>query len=151
MFLSLASWIPFALMAAGGMFLYQLCAKLAGEQIPATIFATAMYTCGFIGVMIIFAFWFKNNDMETVKSLPMWPLIFSGLAGLSVIIVDLCIATMFGKGAPLGISMAVIFVLSLLAASVIGIAFFGERPSIVNLAGLSMALASIPLMLYNPE
>jgi|GEM_PF-3180894 len=148
--LLLQSWIPFALLAGVAMLGYQICAKLAGEQLPATIFATVMYTAGFIAVMPLFAYWLSrdSNSIEVIKTMPMWPIIFSALAGIAVIFVDTSIATMFAKNAPLGIGMSTIFVLALFLAGVTGVLFFGERPSFINILGFLLAIGSIPLMLY---
>lgn len=144
-------WFLFSVLAAIGLFVYQICVKIAGEQIPASIFASIMYTAGFIGMSLVFVFWLRNNDAQILKTLPFWAVFCSALAGVAVILVDICIATMFARSAPLGISMAFITVLSLAFATFAGFVFFGEKPSLVNIIGLILALGSVPLMLYVKE
>lgn len=142
-------WWFFGIFAGVGLLGYNICAKLGGGALPPVIFATVMYTAGFLAVIPIFLTYLKGKDFSFFFSLPTIPLIFAALAGVSVILVDTSISVMYGKNAPLGLGMVLVQVVALLLTLLVGILFFQEKHGLINTLGLLMALLSIPMMLYS--
>ncbi len=148
----LQSWIPFGLIAMVGFVAYNLCAKLGGGNLPPVIFATFMYTAGFIAIIPIF-FWYMQGKeiVPYIQGLPIVPILFAMGAGIVVIFIDTSISAMFNRGAPMGIGMSSISVGSIALTTLIGFLYFKENISFVNLAGVVLAVVSIPLMFYSQK
>ncbi len=144
-------WIPFALFAIIGLAGYNVCAKVGGGNLPPVMFASIMYVTGFTAMLPLF-FWFMHGkSLSYLKELPLVPVLFAMGAGLVVIIVDVSISSMFNRQAPVGIGMASISVGCLALTTMIGMAVFKEQISVINGAGIFLALISIPLMFYNAK
>lgn len=146
-----ASWITFALVAAFGLGGYMLCAKAGGGNLPPVIFATVMYTTGFIAVIPLFLVYMRDKPMSHLFGQPLWPLIFAGLAGISVILTDTSVAAMFGRGAPLSIGMMLVQLLALVLAVLFGVLFFSEKLSTVNVAGIILGFVAVAMLLYEAK
>lgn len=148
----LQSWVPFALFATIGLLGYNICAKMGGGNLLPVMFASVMYTAGFIAMIPLF-FWYMHDKpmMEHLQSLPLIPVLFAAGAGLVVILVDTSISAMFNRNAPIGIAMPAINVGCLALTVLIGIAVFRENMSLINATGILLALISLPLMFYSTK
>lgn len=141
-------WLLFSLIAAVGLFGLNVCAKIAGEQIPAVVFAFILYAAGFLCIAPVFLFFMKDKAPGFLASLPATAVGVSVLAGVSVVVADLALAAMYGRQAPLGLGITVVQTVALFLTLVVGFLFFQERHSPINMIGLVLALVSVPLMLY---
>lgn len=147
----MSPWLFFALTAAVGLFGLNVCAKVAGEQMPAVVFAFILYAAGFLCITPAFLFFLKGKESGFLTSLPAAPVGVAALAGVSVVVADVALAAMYGRQAPLGLGITVAQTVALFLTLVIGFVFFQERHSPVNTAGLILALLSVPLMLYQTK
>lgn len=142
-------WLLFALTAGVGLVGYNLSAKLGGGNLPPVVFATIMYAAGLITVVPLFLMYMRDKELSFLSSLPLPAMAFAAVAGVSVILVDTSVALMFGKGAPMGLGMTLVSIISLGLTLVVGLIFLNERHSMINVAGLALALIAVPLMLYS--
>jgi hypothetical protein len=144
-------WIIFALIGGLGMLGYNLCAKFGGGQLPPPVFAGIMYAAGSSAVLPIFLWYVFKQPEGYLQNLPLTPVLFSIGAGLVVVIVDLSVSRMFNLDAPVGLSMTIIYMLSIALTAVIGYFFLTENYSIINMVGLVLAGISIPLIFYGAK
>lgn len=147
----MSPWLFFALTAAVGLFGLNVCVKIAGEQVPAIIFAFIMYGAGFLIITPVFLFFMKDKNFDFLASLPLMPVVISMLAGASVVVADLALAAMYGRQAPLGLGITVAQTVALFLTLAVGFLFFQERHTPINIIGLVLALISVPLMLYQAK
>ena len=146
------SWVPFLFIAIVGLVSYNVCAKIGGGNLPPVMFASIMYTTGFIFMIPVFFFYMHGKQIvPELQSLPILPVLFTMGAGLVVIFIDLSISKMFNLDAPIGISMACLSVGSIALTALIGFVFFKEHISTINIAGIALALISVPLILWNTK
>jgi len=144
-------WVLFAIIAGVGMTGYNLCAKFGGGQLPPPIFAIIMYLSGTALVIPIFLIYLGGKPDGYLQTLPLAPVIFSALAGICVVFVDLAVSRMFNLGADVGLGMTSISMMSILLTAVVGYFFLKEGYSLINVAGLGMALAAIPMIFYGAK
>ncbi len=148
----LQSWIPFGLIAMAGFVAYNVCAKLGGGNLPPVIFASVMYTAGFICIIPIF-FWYMHGKeiLPYMQSLPLMPVLFAIGAGIVVIFIDTSISAMFNRDAPIGMGMSSLSVGSIALTTLIGFLFFKENISVINIIGVVLAVIAVPLMFYSQK
>lgn len=144
-------WLFFALVAAFGLLGYNLSIKSSSEQLPPIVFATVMYVSGTAFLIPIFAYYIKDKPLSLLLSFSTKGILYAVLAGASVVITDIAISAMYNKGAPLGLGMMLVQSVALSLTFVAGVMFFGERHSLINIAGIFMAFISVPLMLYQAK
>lgn len=145
------AWMFFALIAGVGLLGYNICAKLGGGNLPPVIFATIMYVSGFLAVLPLFFWFMKDKPQGYLGALPIIPVIFAIGAGVVVIFIDTSVSYMFNKGAPVGIGMTSVNVVALSLTTLVGFLFFKENYSFINVLGVILAIASIPLMFHNAK
>lgn len=144
-------WILFALIAGVFLFAYNMCAKIGGGNLPPVVFATVMYTAGFIAVIAFYLFKVKEQHISYITSQPSYALIFAALGGICVIIVDTALAAMFNQKAPVGLGITAVFILALSLTTLAGLIFFKEQVSLINILGIALALISIPMLFYGQK
>lgn len=147
----ISPWVTFAVFAGIGLLGYNLCAKLGGGNLPPVIFASVMYAAGFLSILPIFLFYMKDKNISFLSSLPLTPVMFAAFAGVAVILVDTSVASMFGKGAPMGLGTTFVSIISLSLTLIVGFVFLNEKYAMINVMGLVLALVSVPLMLYSSK
>ena len=147
----LQSWVPFALFAIIGLAGYNICAKVGGGNLPPVMFASIMYTAGFVAVIPLFIWFMQDKSMAYLQSLPLVPVLFAIGAGLVVILVDTSVSAMFNRDAPVSLGMSAISAGCIALTTLIGIAAFKENMSLINIAGIILAIISIPLMFYTSK
>ena len=146
------SWIPFLLIAIVGFVSYNICAKVGGGNLPPIMFASIMYTTGFILMIPLFFFHMHGKEIiSELQGLPLMPVLFAMGAGLVVIFIDVSISAMFNRDAPMGTGMAALSVGSIAITTVLGFIIFKENFSIINICGVFMAITAVPLMFYNSQ
>ena len=146
------SWIPFLLIAIAGFVSYNICAKVGGGNLPPIMFASIMYTTGFIFMIPLFLFHMHGKDMMSeFQSLPLIPVFFAMGAGIVVIFIDVSISAMFNRGAPMGVGMSAMSAASIAITTILGFVIFKENLSLLNVSGVVMALVAIPLMFYKAQ
>lgn len=143
------SWIPFLLIAIVGFVSYNICAKVGGGNLPPIMFASIMYTTGFVLMIPLLLFHMQGKEiLLELQSLPLMPVLFAIGAGVAVIFIDVSISAMFNRGAPMGVSMASMSAVSIAITTLLGFIIFKENFSIINICGVLMTLIAIPLMFY---
>ncbi len=147
----LQSWVPFALFATIGLIGYNICAKIGGSNLPPIMFASVMYAAGFIAMIPLFFWHMYGKPFGYIQDLPLVPVLFAVGAGLVVIIVDISIAAMFNRAAPMSLSMSAISAGCLALTTLIGLTVFKENMSMINATGILLALISLPLMFYSTK
>ena len=111
-----------------------------------------MYATGFIIMIPVFFIYMHGKDIvPELQNLPTIPILFAMGAGIVVIFVDVSISSMFNLNAPIGISMACLSVGSIALTALVGYLFFKENMSIINIAGIALALISVPLIFWNAK
>jgi len=112
--IEIQSWVPFLFIAIAGFVAYNICAKVGGGNLPPVMFASIMYTTGFIFTIPMFLFYMHGKDISAeLQNLPIIPVLFAMGAGVVVMFIDVSISAMFNREAPLGISMSATSALSI--------------------------------------
>jgi len=150
--IGMQSWIPFLLIAVAGFVAYNVCAKVGGGNLPPVMFASIMYTTGFLLTIPMFFFYMYGKEiLPELQSLPIVPVLFAMGAGVVVMFIDVSISAMFNREAPMGLSMSAMSALSIAITTVLGFLVFKENFSLINVCGVLLAITAIPLMLYNAQ
>lgn len=146
------SWMPFLLVALAGLVSYNVCAKIGGGNLPPLMFASIMYTTGFVLMIPLFFFHMNGKEiLPELQSLPIVPVLFAMGAGVVVIFVDVSVSAMFNRDAPIGIGMASLSVGSIAITTFLGFFVFKENFSLINVSGVLLAIIAVPLMFYNSK
>jgi drug/metabolite transporter (DMT)-like permease len=145
-------WIPFLLIAVVGFVSYNICAKVGGGNLPPVMFATIMYTTGFLFTIPMFLFYMHGKEIiPELQNLPLVPVLFAMGAGVVVMFIDVSISAMFNRDAPMGVAMSAMSALSIAITTVLGFLIFKEHFSIINVLGVVLALIAVPLMFYKAQ
>jgi multidrug transporter EmrE-like cation transporter len=148
----LQPWMPFLLIALAGFVSYNICAKVGGGNLPPVMFASIMYTTGFVLTVPLFLFHMHGKEvLLELQSLPVIPVLFAIGAGIAVIFIDISISAMFNRDAPMGVGMASLSAGSIAITTVLGFVIFKENFSVINICGILMAIIAVPLMFYKAQ
>jgi drug/metabolite transporter (DMT)-like permease len=145
----LNSWICLGVLSGFSLGVYMVSVKAGGSALPPSVFAMFMYLTSFLAIIPFFLNHMQGKQWSSLFTLPGIPVMFACLAGLGVMFTNFGAAAMFSKGAPLGIGMMIVQLVSLGLAILAGWIFFNERMNMINLAGLALGFIAVALLTYS--
>src|SRR4030042_4377020 len=137
------NWVIFGIAAGFFFAIYNAFLKLSSNHLHALVgsislsIASAIITLGLI-------FIFKTTGQEitiTSKGVKL-----ACLAGIFSAFGSLLYFFMYQKKAPLSLGLPLLFISTILFSVIIGLLFFGEKLTLVKIAGLLLAIVSIYIL-----
>ncbi len=146
----MVTWLPFALIAIIGYLGFNISLKIGGMTLHPLVFSTILYVGAFFFQIIVFStFYFLKRPAELLPATgTAVPVIAALCAGLSVMVIDISMTYMISKGGSIALGFPLVYVCQLAFTAAIGVAFFGEAISAVNVVGIFLGLAGVAMILY---
>jgi drug/metabolite transporter (DMT)-like permease len=137
--------IPIAIMALFNA-LSLVALKLASERSDIVMLGVVVTGSAFLS-MAIFAVFYYTTWHHSAPSLPQHAIKWGMIAGVLSALIEVLFLMALSWHAPLGISVTILRVLSIVFAILLGLIIFKETLSIVNMIGVILSIVGVALVL----
>jgi transporter family protein len=137
------SWFAFAVLTAFSFGAYNFFIKVASDRIHLVLgaFVLQVVATAIGGVFLAYQK-LRGAEMMVTRA----GLGFAALAGVAVGTAEILTFVVFARGAPASIGTPVIMGGSIVCAAVLGVAFLGDRLTLVQYAGAALIVAGVALL-----